>query len=851
MSQAREIGPEQRHAVTPLVIDHIKSPNAAAQPHNFNNTPDNATPFRAYKDSIYQKIMYARADHIDHEGYGIESNFLAIKKQAFWLRRVNHLFAEDDNAKEKRAKQFLLNYARLTYAYFSASLSLLELLKLKRHCDQEKILEKIAALDAAMGKSFDSIMKDGEKSVAACEAKILELIGDTKWQLIELIDTALANIDLSQLGFTGTREEIINKMLDQAKDWIGLEQPTLPIYTLFEVPQDQLSTGDKSKRFLIVDEPCTALTEQQKIMLKEREGAEWFYTLSPFQQKMIDYYAGVILEDNRVLPSQLRSVLPAGRNAYRQAIYIEDEGGNFVQEGECYHAGTAAYLRHDNDKVALAATTENLLQQKINSDVRVSVMIALNSQLADTVVGAYKRARGQKYDRDDSKIIELTAKAASEGICQVMQVYYSKLCLNGFRNFEFNEYSGINNILLCIGANIGILEQTYDLTDSEQLVIAEMKAHTEKVKVLAATKIWNDSGIKGTDILYHLTRAATLSNRLVEMHKTKSDRLFKVAVWIGCASGENRTGLAYFHILRQTLVDYYQRNGVEIDDAVVAQISNVIADSQHVHILTGGTFGTEGIRGKSAGSAKPYDPKDKLVTNVADMKAIRPCHIPLKNAIAKLRHAIQTKFNDATVEDLLPYAINLHQYAQELESKFFTLGLSKADRAMFVTSLQVATAVLEDPSIENISSVGQLYGTLTKASNSNALHPALKNDSNRSIKFTVLGCLLGIASAAVAALSVAALIGTGGTAIPLAALGLAFASTLAKAAAATIAVSACTTFVAGTLFYNYGRHQHKNVHRNLYKLYEAGLAKLEPKNALRVDNDMLQHQPRYLGIVKL
>lgn len=819
--------------VTQHVIDLINKPSLRikTQEHDFSDLNPESPPIKHYKASLYQKIMRIRRDELDEKNLEIESNFFNFRKHTFWLRKVSSLLSSDIIATKNRTERFMLNYARLMYAYFSSALTIIELLK--QDCDQQTIVINIDIIIKKFNRRLNKILSDqtdSSRSTEELEQVILDLLGDTKWKLVEYIDDELNEVNLAELGLKGSREQIISKMLDQAKDWVGIEQPTLPVYTLFDIDPDTLLTGEKSKRFIIADVPCTELTQVQKKVLRNRKNEAWYQSLNLFQQKMIDYYAYDILAGNRAIPSQLRSVIPVSRNAYRQAIFIENANGSFIEEGSCYHTGTAAYLRHDNDDVALAATIQNLQQQKLNSDADVCVMIALNSQIADAVVGTLKRVQGQQYVSDDSKIIELTSRAAQEAGCKVHRIFYSKLCLNGARNFEFNEYSGINAVYSSIRNNISCLTQLGIDDEETQSSIREIDKLIDDGEKLAATKIWNDTEIKGTDILYYLTRAATLSNRLVEMHKEKSRELLKVAVWMGCASGENRTGLAYYHILRQTMVDHLQKTGALLTDHVVTKISNIMADSQHVHIMTGGTFGTEGIRGKSAGSAKPHDPKEKLITHTADMKIITPYHTKLDHVLRKLQAAIKDNYHNETVADMLPYAINLHQYVCDKKSQLFSLNLSKDDRKNLILALQVTSNLLNEQSSKNINQVGTVIGRLTKLEDQNRLHPVFQDNTKRSLKLTVLGCLLGIASVAVAAFSITAFIGTLGLTTPLSALGLVFAGTLAKAASATIAVTACATFGAGTLFYKHGRQQHKNVIENLIGLYEEGAKKPQPSS---------------------
>lgn len=131
-----------------------------------------------------------------------------------------------------------------------------------------------------------------------------------------------------------------------------------------------------------------------------------------------------------------------------------------------------------------------------------------------------------------------------------------------------------------------------------------------------------DVNVKGLDIIYALTRVATLNNQLAAVYPELG--LKSAAIWFGCASGENRTGITYFHSICSSVIDYFtatlkDRMTRQIADEVVA----MIGASQHVLVTTGhqgSTFGTEGIRYKSSGSFRYEHPKAQLVTYSSDIK---------------------------------------------------------------------------------------------------------------------------------------------------------------------------------------------------------------------------------------
>lgn len=799
-------------AQTPITKDIVE--------YSSTNNPSNITELKA---SLYQSIFSTRMNLIDKRR-GIESNRHTIGngQNSFWLRIID---ISEDTAIEinEHKRDFLYNYLRLFYAYLLGAISIDVIYSTK---DKDELVNEILTLQHSTDVAFNEILKKN-LPLEECESSILELISHKKHALVDLMKKRLNANSIKRSGFKGTQEKIINKMLDQAKDWVALEQQSVSIYTVIKTDERYFN----KKRILITDQPCTIVTDEQKKLINNRHKEIWYKELLPFQQEMVDYYADKLLE-GRVVPSQLRSVIPLGKNSYRQSVYIERDDETFEELNSYFHSGTAAYLSHKNNDIAQEITRHNLIQQKINAGADISLMIALNSSLGDSIVGAREKMLGHVYTADDSKIIELTSKAADP----VNGLYYSKICLNGFRKLEPKDYGNIPQIITQIEANISLIN------DDANAEIKLMRQLIRKLQSLMAKWLITEKDNVGTEIIYTLCKLTTLNNNL----KSIKNDVITIAIWFGCASGENRTGLSYYHNISRTLIDYCKANGLSLTTDDKKQILTMVANSEHIHIMTGNqgsTFGTEGIRGKSKGTANADYPVEELVTTIADAKAIASADEIFDAALKKLQLAIKANLKSPFVSDIINHAKNLYHYAQTQRPKIADKEFPDEAIHLFAEALNSTSTLLTDFKSNNLK---QLTDCLEKInpkkdntiytpalspinieSTKHKSHPIFHNTQRNSWKMIVFGCLLGIAAAAITAIAVTAAVSTFGVATPLAALGITLGYTIAAKAIAITATAATTSVLClSTFFAKKGTEQRNNVAKNVAKICHHSAKKI-------------------------
>lgn len=578
----------------------------------FTISDENGTPAEQMILQYYKRILALRASVMDKHA-GIRSSFMTCEGQIVW-RRVATM-ADIMNSNPRDSLFAYINYRRLFYAYLIAAITIAKI----NHVDQEPYLQGIAYLHDLALENEDLAVPDINQIRKAAH------IG--KGDLINQLCAYCPQYD----------KRTMSHMLDQAKDWVGLAMPSLVIATVIH--------GDESLNLCslcILDEPCGKLTDEQTKLFQDLESQDWFIELSIFQQQLIEYYQEPILSGTRVIPSQLRGMVPACKNAYKQSIYVMKPDQSIEQLNEYYHCGTVAHLSHKDPNTASRITRDNLAQQKMISQTDALVMTCLNSKMGDFLAGPYERMHGRAYSMDDSAIISLTNTAAAA--LDSEHIYYAKLCLNGFKKIEPNNYQGIDAIIRTINHHLDLI------TDTQNDLKTLIQLHLRAITWLKWQITFSVTDVKELEIIAHLTRAVFLNNQLVM--RAPDLGLTSLAIWFGCASGENRTGITYYHVIGETLFEYFSCGlDTEKQLPLKTKIYQSIAKSQHIHILTGNqgnTFGSEGIRGKSSGSFRHHHAKDDLITNTSDIKLLLAWDENFTHQLNQLMIVLNKKNNPLT-----------------------------------------------------------------------------------------------------------------------------------------------------------------------------------------------------------
>lgn len=607
---------------------------------------------------IYNQIIQLRILIDAH--HKIQSRLMPLNnKKSVYVRYLEQetLLDVQDN------KVSVYNYLRIFYAYLLAAIAFSKIEKF----DCAGFAREINDIKKITTMNFVANLENAD------EKSMFRHLAEAKGFLINHIKTYRSGLDCLT----------INKNLDKAKDWVALDEPSMPVCTVIK-----MSNKYNNKIVAILDEPCSQLTPEQHQLFDNLSHQPWFSELYSDQQNLVRHYLDRITSGTSVIPSRLRSIVPLSKNAFKQSIYIINAENSVELINDCYHAGTVAHLSHkkESENIATDISRLNLLQQHSASQADAMVMICLNSEWADTIVGPIEWMFGGSYVPDDSQIIKLTWNAASQ--LSDKNIFYSKICLNLFRNFEFNDYTGIDRI-------ISIVDENKTSLDEQLPQICKLKKLKDEINDLK--KQITDFYLKGENIIHFLIQIAAINNQLVQEFPEK--KLKKVAIWFGCASGENRTGIVYYNNVCASLMDYFSGLANEkLDEDSKQEIFEMIAHSQHIHVMTGyqgNTFGTDGIRSKSSNSLKHYHSKS-LLTETSDIKDIPAYDAFYNKFLDELSEAIENNKQNVALKKFAPLVLQYFEYAKAEQKNI--LFFPDTVKRFYTDTMRVLEKMIAKPS---------------------------------------------------------------------------------------------------------------------------------------------------------
>ncbi|HEX4046133.1 MAG TPA: hypothetical protein VHZ76_10770 [Gammaproteobacteria bacterium] len=506
--------------------------------------------------------------------------------------------------------------------------------------------------------------------------------------------------------------------LNLAKDWVMMENASHAVATDIK--------ADNGKRAIILDEPQTQLTNEQLnefIHIKEVEEANaqkiqliignnrfdvlhdlpvpaWYSALKPLQKRLINHYLPRFINHQVTAPSQPREDIPVNKNDYMQSIHVQKSSAGEIKEVIRYaHSGTPVYLNHNDKSNYLEVTKNNLKQQKENANADVLLNIFLSSANSDFFLRLQSRLTGKPYKPDDSEIIKRGNAVADE--LNAKEIFLSKLCVNGFRRIERDQYEGICKFLAAIEANNQILDEMVRannaaLNADEKQSLSVLREIIRKINEKMDrytpenihTLLSGDEDLKATHILYLVMQASNLNNQLVCFRKERNEALKTTAATVNCASGENRTGIVVYSIasdaIKEAFANTNDNEGSQCDWPAI------IALSGHHAYMTGSqgnTVGTNGFRAQSADAlpARYKQQRKILVTEYSSYKSISDNELaPViektyllentsmlstdnKNKLLYLMKALRKRANDAAASGDRADLIKVAKILQETE----------------------------------------------------------------------------------------------------------------------------------------------------------------------------------------
>ena len=161
--------------------------------------------------------------------------------------------------------------------------------------------------------------------------------------------------------------------------------------------------------------------------------------------------------------------------------------------------------------------------------------------------------------------------------------------------------------------------------------VKKLKRKRRRFTFGRAKKDPTDANVKNVQILKLATQIAHQLERVRSLDDNLKEKVPSVKVWFGCASGENRTGVAEFVAQTAAVTEELSSQGYDSHE-----ISKAMAQGYHIQTLVGsvgGSAGMVGIRAKSMGSLPASFNRDaagnkdltvyhSLINKTADNKSV-------------------------------------------------------------------------------------------------------------------------------------------------------------------------------------------------------------------------------------
>ena len=540
------------------------------------------------------------------------------------VRDARHLTEDTPEIKTKADRQ---HYKSMLFNYVLA-LSVIEKSHLGQVQDEDTLLEICHKFEETVANAHDA-----EQYFLATVKFVVAPI---------LVEKGLADNDAAAI-----------KMLDKAKDWAAMELDSMDIMTIDQVSKDE---SDVASDIVRLDTPTVYLTQAQvDEFSRTYEDQAWFQNMSAYEQRIYeDHYRDKILQ-LRVLPSQLRDRIPGLKNAFHSQTFVSNGEQKLKKVSDFFHCGSMPYVGGDQNTL-ISSTLKTAKQQSQishfyhdkNHQSTSHVMLTLNSATTDrylrwgvllsnlkTRFFNWFRSREnqvvlQSYTGYDEQIVSQTRLVHAS--TEVDGMNSENLCLNAARHFESTRGNAIKqnilggagialrelkrqsktqrsilqelrkkpNLAAQVQRNQEILDRYDAMTKSLRVKVNKLKRKQRLFTFGRTKKDPTDANVKNVQIL----RLATQISHQLEAVRALDEHLSKnvpsVKVWFGCASGENRTGVAEFVAQTEAVKEELLAQGYDAHE-----ISKTMATGHHIQTVVGsvgGSAGMVGIRSKSMGS---------------------------------------------------------------------------------------------------------------------------------------------------------------------------------------------------------------------------------------------------------
>lgn len=500
-------------------------------------------------------------------------------------------------------------------------------------------------------------------------------------KIVKLFDGHLATIIRPYLKIP---LEEVKARLSIAKEFTLLREPSKHIATVFYLEKGQKITVFHAEL------AETRLTEKLKEEYQNRAIRTWYKILPDWIKKLVDLYTPIILEENRVIPTQLREILINLRNFYQLILIVQHESKPKVLLSGIYHSGTIAYLgKNPAENKRIGVLHGEQLKELTNSQD----ILAVTLNTAINILG------------NDKKILDDSAY-----IIGVLEGHYANLPLNSVRVFAANNNSGIEELLKIVNKVIvsDLREQLRLLSqDSYTEFLNKLNGYLcegkqenleyyrqnldEIVKILISKKSDDFSKQIDLDRKLRILKLSLEIRYLISNNKVPYDPnnrnlkigaslnllvsqlryYYKIAINSSCESGKDRTGILMLYTVLICCMDLLYNNyeltaaQPEQQEQILKNARNIV-NAGHYPLLAGmQTALTRGVKDDSKGALPSDEFPPQLVNALIQDPASYNKELPFDDSVQRFYFPSARISLDKQKQELIQ---SLTLYNTELEA---------------------------------------------------------------------------------------------------------------------------------------------------------------------------------------
>jgi len=383
------------------------------------------------------------------------------------------------------------------------------------------------------------------------------------------------------------------KRLHIAKEFCNFEYKPYAVATLTK--HDNPEDSEDPVCVLHIDVPVYELTDTLVSVYENRNQQGWYTRQPLWVQGLIDAYVVSILE-GRVIPTQLRKILPGLRNSGHEKLMVIDSKGNKTVIYEGYHSGNLGHLTKGDNKTltkfSILQLKENIGKSHLHLNALTSPIPLQTERNLHLQVNQTQKAVSTQITYSNTPVNIFRPVAGENlGNLDVIINHFEDLIKQALRHPYYDLWDGSrefwDRLALAVQQNEGVFEDIYAQNRCFQALlntVLEYRTlrHSDDDDQLS-------DGNRNFELAVKIKLMAFYYNQCVDVLGLNK-RNYSLAVNDFCMSGKDREGL-----LRLATVSAAISNYLHISEDTVLP---VIAAAQHIQRqagMFGATLGAYGF----------------------------------------------------------------------------------------------------------------------------------------------------------------------------------------------------------------------------------------------------------------